>query len=92
MENAKSEELIQKLADLIHYLRDDIAELKISIVALTASVGAQINPKDPAAGVAQIHELENVARQADPNAEQRREIDDLIEAVKLIRKHGVHPT
>lgn len=92
MDADKVESLIQQLAEMMHSLDKDIAELKVSIAALTAVVATLINPDDPEAGAAHIHKLEELARQHDPSAEQRQRIGDVIEAVKLIRKHGSHET
>lgn len=39
-----------------------------------------------------IASLEAEARKADPTAEQRQKLADVIDAVKLIRKHGSFET
>lgn len=92
MDNDKLEELLQKLSEIILSLDKDLAESKVSIAALTAVVASQLNPDDPSVGVAHIHKLEDVARQADPNAEQRQRLSDVSDAIKLIRKHGSFET
>ena len=92
LENSKIEEIFQQIGEMIHSLDKDIADMKASIAALTGVLAAQLSPDDPAAGLAQIQKFEQVARQADPSAEKRQSLGDVIEAVKLIRKHGSHET
>ena len=88
MDSKMTEDFLEKLADITISLDQDIADLRISIATLTAVVANQINPDDPAAGVQHIHSLEAATREADPNAEQRQRVSDVVQALKLIRKHG----
>ena len=84
----QTEDLRQKLAEITFSFEKDIAELKVSIAALTAVVASQLTPDDPSVGEEHIHLLEAEGRKADPSAEQRREIGDVIDALKLMRKDG----
>jgi hypothetical protein len=92
MDASKVEELLHQLAELVCKIDKDIAEQMVSIAALKAICASQLKPDDPAAGMQDIESLEAVARKADPVAERRQNLADVIDAVKLIRKHGSHET
>lgn len=92
MNDSKLFQMLERLADIVYSMDKDIAELKVSSAALTAAVATQLSPDDPEAGAKHIHELEQVARMADPTAEKRQQLGDVIHAIKLIRKHGTHET
>jgi hypothetical protein len=64
----------------------------VSIAALKAIAATQLKPDDPKAGIRHIESLEAEARKADPTAEKREKLAGVIDAVKLIRKHGFHET
>ncbi len=64
--------------------------MKASIAALKAVAASQLNPGDPSIGAEHIGKLERVAREADSTAEQRKQIADVIDTIKLIQKHGSH--
>jgi uncharacterized coiled-coil DUF342 family protein len=88
----KVDELLQQLAEVLLTTDKDIAEMKVSIAALKAISASQLRPDDPKAGMQYIESLEVEARKHDPTAEQHRKLADVIDAAKLIRKHGYHET
>ena len=92
MDAKQVEDLLQKLAEITFSIDKDIAEIRVSIAALKGVAAVQLRPDDPKAGIQQIENLETQARSADPTAEQRQKLADVIDAVKLMKKHGLHET
>jgi len=88
MEEQRLYDMLQQLAEILLSLEKELAETRISLSALTAALASQIKPDDPEAGVQHIRELEAVARQRDPSAEKLQRASDILEAIKLQRKHG----
>lgn len=90
MDDSRLEDLFQKVAELYHSLDRDVADLKASVATVKAILAVQLSPDDPKLGLEHIETAEKVAQELDPDAIKRRELSDVIEAVKVIRKHGSH--
>ena len=90
MNDSQRGDLLQKLAELYHGLDQDVADLKASVATLKAIAATQLSPADAKAGLEQIQTAQKAAQELDPDAIKRREFSDVIDAVKLIRKHGSH--
>lgn len=88
MDTGEFEDMLQQLVGITVCLEKDVAELRVSIAALTVIVADQLNPDDPSEGAKHIQKLEDAAREADPTAEKRQKISDALDAIKLMRKHG----
>ena len=92
MEAERLEKLLMQLAEIVYSMDQDIADMRVSIAALKATAAGQLNPDDPATGLTYIHQLETAGREADPTVEKRKALGDVIDAIKLIQKHGSHET
>jgi hypothetical protein len=90
MADTSLEKLLQLLAEIVFSIDRDVADMRASIAALKAVLATQLSQADPSIGAAHIDRLEKVAREADPTAEQRKQLADVIEAIKMIQKHGSH--
>jgi hypothetical protein len=92
MDAAQVEDLLQKLAEIVFSIDKDLAEMKVSIAVLKAISATQLRSDDPKAGIEHIETLEADPRKADPAAAQRQKLADVIDAVKLTKKHGSYET
>jgi hypothetical protein len=81
-------ETLRAMADQLHVIEDALAKLAISLTALQGTVAMQMNPEHPDAALKQILALESELEKSDPTAEYRKKTGDLLEAVRLLQKHG----
>jgi hypothetical protein len=88
MDDAKRENAIATLTGQLLTLDKGLADLRASVTVLKGILAIQLNPDDPIDGAKQIRSLEDEVLKFDPNASARRQAADVIEAVKLWKKHG----
>ena len=88
MDGTKIQTTLETLTEQILSLHNTVAELRASVNVLKGILAIQLNPDDPADGAKQIQSLEAQFLNFDPNLPARQRAAEIIEAVKLARKHG----
>ncbi len=81
-------EALLHIAEQFNIIDQRLAKLTVSVIALKGTVAKQMSPDDPEALLARIESLEKLLTERDPTAAARQEFSDVIEAVKLLEKHG----
>jgi hypothetical protein len=78
-------------AEQILALQRQITNLTASVVVLKTATVAQMNPDDPLEGAKILRNAEELILSRDPDVKQLEEAEQLMEAVKLWKKHGSPP-
>jgi len=82
------DDAIAGLLEQMLTLEKGLADLRASVTILKGVSAFQLNPDDPKEGARKIRDLEDHVLKFDPNASARQQAADVIEAVKLWKKHG----
>ena len=88
MEPEKIQSTLENLTEQILSLHNSMADLRASVNVLKGILAIQLNPDNPADGAKQIQSLEEKFLNFDPNLPARQRAAEIIDAVKLARKHG----
>jgi hypothetical protein len=89
--NVTKEELgkaLQTVGEQMHELEKTVSRIAIDLTSLQWIVATLIEPNDPKRGLARIEEISAAVAKRDPTAPARKRIDEAIEMLKLIEKHG----
>jgi hypothetical protein len=79
---------LQETIELMFQLQGGLASLGHGLAALKLVLANQISPGDPVEGLKQIQLIESEMAKRDPQAKARDLTADVIEATKLMQKHG----
>jgi hypothetical protein len=79
---------VASLAEHILTLDGNLAELEAAVGALKASLATQLSPDDPIGYLNQLRVFEKKILAADPRTEQRKNIQEALEAVQQWRRTG----
>jgi hypothetical protein len=79
---------LQTIGEQMHELEKTVSRIAIDLIALKWIVATVIEPSDPTHGFARIEEISADAAKHDPTAPKRKQLDEAIEMLKLIEKHG----
>jgi hypothetical protein len=79
---------LQLVAEQFHAVDKSLAKIAASLLALKGFVAIQANPSAPAKALAQIQELENELAKLDPTRSGRERIEQVLEMLRMIDKHG----
>jgi len=71
-----------------HALDSALARFATELTALKAILALLLNPDNPKRGLERIEEFRETLAKHDPNAEARKQIDEVLEMLELIDKHG----
>ena len=82
------DDAISQLIEQMLTLNKSLAELRASVAVLKGVLAFQLNPDDPRDGARQIQDLQDRVLTSDPNASARQQAADVVEAIKLAKKHG----
>ena len=88
MDDEKVQHFITTLGEQFVICGQQIAALRASVSVLKIYVISQMSPDDPAEGLKQLQVLEQKLLENDPETLARQQAAEVIEAVKLWRKHG----
>lgn len=85
------EELIERFRQITEHLISvgrDLSELKACANVLRIHAALQLSPDDPQAALAKFQKLEKALLDSDPNEQERKKAEEIIDAVKEWRKMG----
>lgn len=88
MDDDKTKKMLITFSEQFVTLAGQVAELRSAVNVLKVLVAAQLMPDDPLEGLKQIRNQEKILLARDSNEQERKSTAELIEAVKLMRKHG----
>jgi hypothetical protein len=88
MDQTTIQTTLDTLTEQFLILDKNLAQLKASVDVLKGILAIQLNPDDPLDGARQLRDLENQVLKFDSNAPARQQAAEVIEAVKLWKKHG----
>jgi hypothetical protein len=88
MDDEKLNKFIASTNEQIVIFGGHIASLRASVTVLKFALAGEMNHDHPEKALALFARLEKQFLDSDPNEQQRKEIAEMIEAVKLSRKHG----
>jgi hypothetical protein len=69
-------------------LANQLTELRASVTVLKSLAILELSPEDPISGAEQLRNLEKTFLRNDPEHQKHEEVSEIMEAVKLWRKHG----
>jgi hypothetical protein len=79
---------LQLVAEQFHAVDKSLAKLGTGLFALKAIVALQVNPSAPSQALKMIQEFEDEIAKLDPSRPERDRIDQVLEMLKMIDKHG----
>lgn len=79
---------IQTVGEQMHELDKKISQIAVDLIAQKWILATLLEPNDPKHGLVRIQEIAADIAQRDPTAPRRKQIDEAIEMLKLIEKHG----
>ena len=88
MDDAQINKFIATVSEQILILAGQVTKLQASVNVLKGLAILEMSPEDPLDGAKQLQALEKTLLRTDPNAQAHQEASEIIEAVKLWRKHG----
>ncbi|MFZ0310053.1 MAG: hypothetical protein WAL89_17900 [Candidatus Sulfotelmatobacter sp.] len=68
----------------------EIATLRASVSVLKVALACEMNPSHPETALTLFARLQQKFLDADPSEQQRKEVAELMDAMKLWQKHGKH--
>ena len=80
---------LQTIGEQMINVEKAFAELSHEVRAVKGILASLISPDDAVSGLALIQRLQDEIAKRDPRAEDRKQSADILEAVKLIQKHGL---
>jgi hypothetical protein len=79
---------LQGIAEQFQAIDKTLAKIAFGLFALKGILALQMDPSAPAKALARIQELESELAKLDPRRSEREKIDEVLEMVRLIEKHG----
>jgi RecB family exonuclease len=88
MDDEKFKNFVATFSEQFVTLAGQLAELRSAVTVMKIYAATQLSPDDPAEALKQFLNLEKILLERDSNEQERKATAELIEAVKLMRKHG----
>jgi hypothetical protein len=88
MDDATIRDFMATVSQQILILDRNLANLRAAVIVLQAIAAIQMAPDDPMEAAKQLRNLENMLLESDPKSQERKEVAEIIEAVKLLKKRG----
>jgi hypothetical protein len=88
MDDATIRDLFATVSEQILILDRNLANLRAAVIVLQAIAALQMAPDDPIEAAKQLRNLEKMLLESDPKSQERKEVSEIIEAVKLLKKRG----
>ena len=74
------------ISQQILILDRNLANLRAAVIVLQAIAALQMAPDDPMEAAKQLQNLEKMLLESDPKSQERKEVAEIIAAVKLLKK------
>ena len=88
MDDATIRDLFATASEQILILDRNLANLRAAVIVLQAIAALQMAPDDPLEAAKQLQNLEKMLLESDPKSQERKEVAEIIAAVKLLKKRG----
>jgi hypothetical protein len=88
MDDAVIRDFMATVSGQILILERNLANLRAAVIVLQAIAALQMSPDDPIEAAKQLRNLEDMLFEADPKSQERKEVAQIIAAVKLLKKRG----
>ncbi|HEV7512458.1 MAG TPA: hypothetical protein VGO27_12230 [Candidatus Acidoferrum sp.] len=88
MDDATIRDFIATISEQILILDRNLANLRAAVIVLQAVAALQTAPDDPLEAAKQLQNLEKMLLESDPKSHERKEVAEIIAAVKLLKKRG----
>ena len=88
MDEATIRDFIATISEQILILDRNLANLRAAVIVLQAIAALQMAPDDPLEAAKQLQNLEKMLLESDPKSQERKEVAEIIAAVKLLKKRG----
>jgi hypothetical protein len=86
MDDAKIRDFMATVTEQILILDRNLANLRAAVIVLQAMAALQMAPDDPMEAAKQLQNLEKMLLESDPKSQERKEVAEIIAAVKLLKK------
>jgi hypothetical protein len=86
MDDATIRDFIATVSGQILILERNLANLRAAVIVLQAIAALQMSPDDPIEAAKQLRNLENMLFESDPKSQERKEVAEIIAAVKVLKK------
>jgi hypothetical protein len=88
MDDKEIKEFIASTNETLVTLAGHVASLRASVIVLKFALAGEMNRGHPEKALALFEKLEKKFLDSDPNEKQRKEVAEMMEAVKLSKDHG----
>jgi hypothetical protein len=86
MDDATIRDFMATVSEQILILDRNLANLRAAVIVLQAIAALQMAPDDPMKAAKQLQNLEKMLLESDPKSQERKEVAEIIAAVKLLKK------
>jgi hypothetical protein len=86
MDDATIRDFMATVSEQILILDRNLANLRAAVIVLQAIAALQMAPDDPMEAAKQLQNLEKMLLESDPKSQERKEVAEIIAAVKLLKK------
>jgi len=86
MDDATIRDFMATISQQILILDRNLANLRAAVIVLQAIAALQMAPDDPMEAAKQLQNLEKMLLESDPKSQERKEVAEIIAAVKLLKK------
>jgi hypothetical protein len=86
MDDATIRDFMATVSQQILILDRNLANLRAAVIVLQAIAALQMAPDDPMEAAKQLQNLEKMLLESDPKSQERKEVAEIIAAVKLLKK------
>jgi hypothetical protein len=86
MDDATIRDFMATVSEQILILETNLANLRAAVIVLQAIAALQMAPDDPMEAAKQLQNLEKMLLESDPKSQERKEVAEIIAAVKLLKK------
>jgi len=86
MDDAMIRDFMARVSGQILILERNLANLRAAVIVLQAIAALQMSPDDPIEAAKQLQNLERMLLESDPKSQERKEVAEIIAAVKLLKK------
>jgi hypothetical protein len=88
MDDATIRDFIATASEQLLILDRNLANLRAAVIVLQAIAALQMSPDDPIEAAKQLQNLERMLLESDPKSRERKEVAEIIDAVKRLKKRG----
>ena len=85
MDDATIRDFMATVSEQILILDRNLANLRAAVIVLQAIAALQMAPDDPMEAAKQLQNLEKMLLESDPKSQERKEVAEIIAAVKLLK-------